>query len=129
MDVQKIKDFWMEEATEALQVAWHLFDKKDYSYALFFGHLAIEKLLKAVYVVRKGEQSPYIHNLRRLAEVADIQATEAQKDYLIRITAFHLESRYPDEKRSFRKKCNENFTRRELKQIDEVFEWLKSMLQ
>ena len=119
----------MEEATEALQVAWHLFDKKDYSYALFFGHLAIEKLLKAVYVVRKGEQSPYIHNLRRLAEVADIQATEAQKDYLIRITAFHLESRYPDEKRSFRKKCNEDFTRRELKQIDEVFEWLKSMLQ
>jgi HEPN domain-containing protein len=98
MNVEKIKDFWMEEATEALQVAWHLFDKKDYSYALFFGHLAIEKLLKAVYVVRKGEQAPYIHNLKRLAETADIQSTEAQKDHLIKITAFHLESRYPDKK-------------------------------
>ncbi|MEA2085314.1 MAG: AAA family ATPase [Thermodesulfobacteriota bacterium] len=26
------------------------FDKKDYSYALFFGHLAVEKLIKALYV-------------------------------------------------------------------------------
>jgi len=44
-------------------------------------------------------------------------------------TAFNLESKYPDEKRSFRKKCTEEFTVSEMKQIEEIFLWLKSMLQ
>jgi HEPN domain-containing protein len=43
-----VRDFWLVEANEALQVADHLVEKGDYSYALFFGHLAIEKLLKAL---------------------------------------------------------------------------------
>lgn len=47
---------------------------------------------------------------------------------LIRITAFNLESRYPDYKREFRKKCTQEFTEKELKKINEVFLWLKSML-
>ncbi|HHT9159869.1 MAG TPA: HEPN domain-containing protein [Candidatus Brocadiaceae bacterium] len=85
-------------------------------------------MLKAVYVVKKGEQAPYIHNLKRLAEMTDVPLTEERRDQLIKLTAFNLESRYPDEKRSFRKKCNEAFTRKELDQIEEIFKWLKLML-
>ncbi len=128
MDTQKVQDFWFVEANEALQVAWHLFEKRDYSYSLFFGHLAIEKLLKALYVARKKKHAPYIHNLKRLAELSDIQLSEEKENNLIRITAFNLESRYPDEKRDFRKKCTEVFTKNELIQIEEVFKWLKSIL-
>lgn len=128
MDPQKVKEFWLEEAEESLSVAWHLFEKTDYSYSLFFGHLAIEKLLKAVFVIKKGEQPPFIHNLFRLAEMTNIPLSETLKDKLIEITAFNLESRYPDERRSFRKKCTEEFTRKVLKEIEEVFKWLKSML-
>jgi hypothetical protein len=54
--------------------------------------------------------------------------TETHKNQLIKITAYHLESRYPDEKRSFRRKCDQDFTRTELAEINEVFQWLKSML-
>jgi HEPN domain-containing protein len=129
MNIQTIRNFWVEEAVEALRVANHLFEKEDYSYALFFGHLAVEKLLKAIYVVNKREQAPYIHNLNRLAVLAGITTTENQSDNLIRITAYNLESRYPDEKRSFRKKCTVDFTRNELALIEEVFRWLQSMLQ
>ena len=50
MDKKEIIEYWDTEAKESLQVAKHLFEKKDYSYALFFGHLAIEKLLKSIYV-------------------------------------------------------------------------------
>ncbi|MDP3112707.1 MAG: HEPN domain-containing protein [Thermodesulfovibrionales bacterium] len=128
MDIQKVKNFWIEEAEESLRVAYHLFEKKDYSYALFFGHLAVEKILKALYVANKKEHPPYIHNLPRLAEMADIKLTEKQKEELIKITTFNLETRYPDENRAFRKKCTEGFTTGELSQTDEVFKWLKSML-
>ena len=128
MDTDKIKEFWIAEAGEALTVANHLFEKEDYSYALFFGHLAVEKILKALYVVKRKDQAPYIHNLYRLAEMIELPLTESRKDQLIKFTAYNLESRYPDEKRSFREKCDQEFTRKELTEINEVFIWLKSML-
>jgi HEPN domain-containing protein len=128
MNIDPIRKFWEEEALEALTVADHLFEKGDYSYALFFGHLAVEKIIKALYVVKKKGQAPYLHNLFRLAELIEIPLTETQKNQLIKITAYHLESRYPDEKRSFRRKCDQDFTRAELAEINEVFQWLKSML-
>jgi len=52
-DIEKVKTYWFAEAQEALQVADHLIEKEDYSYALFFGHLAVEKLLKALFVIRR----------------------------------------------------------------------------
>ncbi len=128
MDVHKIKNYWLEEAIEALQVTRHLYEKKDYSYSLFFAHLAIEKILKAIYIIRKNEHAPYIHNLHRLAELSGIRLNDEQRDALIKITTFNLESRYPDEKRSFRKKCTNEFTKKEIEETEEIFTWLKSIL-
>jgi len=70
--MKKTIDYWLEEAEEALKVADHLFEKKDYSYSLFFGHLAVEKIIKAIYVKKRNEHAPQIHNLVRLAEQAGI---------------------------------------------------------
>lgn len=126
MNWEKVAKFWIEEAEEAIGVADHLFEKGDFSYSLFFGHLAVEKLLKAIYVAKKKEQAPYIHQLKRLAELAGMQLTAEQADELLRISAFNLESRYPDENRTFRKKCNREFTEKELKKIKEICQWLKS---
>ena len=78
--------------------------------------------------MKKGEHAPYIHNLQRLAEMLDIKLTDDQTEKLITITRFNLESRYPDQKRSFRKKCTKEFTENELKKIKDIFKWLKSMI-
>ncbi len=128
MNQEAIIDFWASEAEESLHVAEHLFEKKDYSYALFFGHLAVEKILKAVLVKNTNQHVPRSHNLLRLAKEAHIEITDEQKHALIRITAFNLESRYPDYKKEFRKKCTLQFTAMELRKIKEVFIWLKSNL-
>jgi HEPN domain-containing protein len=126
--VKRAITYWQEEAKEALQVADHLYEKQDYSYALFFGHLAIEKILKALYVARRNEQAPPVHNLVRLAEVTGLAMDSQRKDSLIRITTFNLEARYPDESRNFRKICTEEFTRLELTRIKELFQWLNNMI-
>lgn len=47
-DAESVAAYWLTEAEEALEVAQHLIEKADYSYALFFGHLAVEKMLKAL---------------------------------------------------------------------------------
>jgi HEPN domain-containing protein len=128
MDHKEIIDYWVTEAEESLTVAEHLYEKKDFSYSLFFGHLAVEKMIKAILVKNGNTQVLRTHNLLRLAKAAQIRLNDEQQSSLIRITAFNLETRYPDYKKEFRKKCTQQFTRIELEKIREVAKWLKSKL-
>jgi len=128
MDAEKVKNYWVVESDEALKVAWQIFNAKSYSYALFFGHLAIEKILKAIYVDKTKQQPPFTHNLLKLAEVLDTQLDQRQRDAFIEITAFNIESRYSDEDGSFKKKCTKEFAKGWLNKIEEIHKWLKSML-
>jgi len=128
IDVEKLKLFWLTEAEEAFRFAEHLMEKEDYSYALFFGHLALEKILKSAYVCRLGEHAPPIHNLLRLSRSVGFEPDETKTDALIRITAFNIEARYPDVKRAFRQKCTQDFTNEQMKIIKEIYEWVKSQL-
>ena len=113
---------------EALDVTDHLFEKKDYSYALFFGHLAVEKILKSLYVGNKREHAPPIHNLQRLANLTGISLDEDKTEKLILISSFNIEARYPDVKRSFREKCTKEFALEQICIIKEIYEWLKTKI-
>lgn len=128
LDIENIKSYWISEAEEALMVAKHLFEKKDYSYALFFGHLAVEKILKAVYVQNNKEHAPPIHNLHRLGKLTGIYLDRDKIERLILISSFNIEARYPDIKRSFRQKCTKEFTTGQMEIIEGIFKWLKEMI-
>jgi HEPN domain-containing protein len=128
LDIPNIKSYWIKEADEALTVAEHLFEKGDYSYALFFGHLAVEKILKSLYVDLKKEHAPPIHNLPRIAGLAGLSLDEEKTDALILISSFNIEARYPDLKRSFRKRCTKEYTLEQMGIIKETFQWLKEMI-
>lgn len=78
---------------------------------------------------QKGSMPPQIHNLVRLAQQVGLVLNAEQIELLNRITAFNLEARYPDEKRSFRLKCTEPFTSAQLKEIMEIIRWLKSTMK
>lgn len=127
-DRARVVTYWITEAAEAFEVAEHLVEKGDYSYALFFGHLAVEKTLKAIYAQRHHEHAPLIHNLLRLARLAGLQPNERQMDTLLTTTAFNIEARYPDLKRAFRAKCTPEFTAQQMTRIEEVLQWLKRHL-
>lgn len=129
LDTDKLIDFWASEAQEALKVAEHLVEKEDFSYALFFGHLALEKMLKALCATNLQDHAPPIHNLVRLSKIAGIELDEQTENDLLAITAFNIESRYPDFKYSFRKKCTQEFTITQMETITRYFKWMKSYLK
>lgn len=129
LNVNKLKSFWLAEAEEALQVAEHLVEKRDFSYALFFGHLALEKMIKALCVIKLKDHAPPIHNLIRLSKIAGIELNEQTEGELVTITAFNIESRYPDFKNTFRQKCTEEYTTIQMDIIKRNFKWLKSLLK
>jgi HEPN domain-containing protein len=126
--MEEVSQYWTDEAEDALTVLDHLFEKGDYSYALFFGHLAIEKMLKGLYVTVKREHAPPIHNLARLARLADIKMSKNRKEQLVLITSFNIEARYPDLKRSFRKKCTKEYAAEQIQAIKDAMKWLQETL-
>jgi HEPN domain-containing protein len=88
------------------------------------GHLAIEKLLKAIFVEKFNEVPPYTHRLVSLAEKVELDMSSDRLELLEVITDFHLETRYPDEQFSFFKKCTRKFTEEHLRRIGGLRRWL-----
>lgn len=121
--------YWLESAEDDWKVANHLFEKGDYPYALFFGHLTVEKILKAIFVEKLNENPPYTHQLVQLAEKISMEMNEEQLENLETITDFNLEARYPDERFSFKRKCTGEFTETYLHKIEEIRRWLLQKIQ
>lgn len=127
-DINKTVKYWLEGAVYDLETGKSLIQTKRYPYALFFGHLALEKILKAIVVKNTKEHAPYTHSLPLLAQKTQLTIPH---DYLIKLREFmefHFESRYPDEQITFYKKCTESYTVANMKEIEEVFSWLKKQL-
>ena len=60
-------------------------------WCLFIVHLALEKILKAIFVDRNDNNvPPKVHNLVRLAELSMIELGENQK--LFKVSLFHLQT-------------------------------------
>ena len=86
--------FWKESAEDALNTAQELNKPGNYHHSLFFLHLAIEKILKAVYVKKRGETPPPIHDLVRLVEDAGLPMDEERTKELVEISSFNISARY-----------------------------------
>lgn len=101
---------WLEGYKDALDTAKKLFDSKKFNHSLFFLHLALEKLLKAIYISKKDEAPPYTHDLLVLAEKCTFVISEKEKSQLVEISEFNVSARYEDYKLQMYKKATEEYT-------------------
>lgn len=63
-----------------------------------------------------------------LAEKCNLELTDEQVEKLQIITQFNISARYDDYKESFYQKCTDEYTVMQVKNIEEVYTWLKSLL-
>ena len=129
MGIKEQIQYWVECAERDLPVAEHLFQKGDYAWCLFIGHLVLEKLIKAFYVRDNHDIPPKTHNLVQLVEATSLDLSTEQKEFLFLANKFNLEARYPDQKFSFYKQCDKEYTRDKLRKIKEMYQWLISRIQ
>lgn len=127
-DANKTIQYWSDGAAYDLETGRSLLESKKFPYALFFGHLTIEKILKALVVKATGEHAPYTHSLTMLASKTNIVIPDSIIDQLAEYTEFHIEARYPDEKKDFYKKCTEEFALNKFNGIESVYKWLTQKL-
>lgn len=120
----EIVEFWVKTAAEDFSAMEDLVKTKHNNWALFLGHIVIEKLLKAVYVKVNVSYPPLIHNLLRLAEKSKIELETEMIEILSTITTFNIEARYDSYKKEFDKLCTDEFTSKWFEIIKETREWI-----
>ncbi len=125
-----LMNFWIESSDEDYDTMMYMKAGNKNTWSLFMGQMVIEKLLKALYA-KKNKKAPYApksHDLLHLAEKTELKLTERQEDLLDTVTRFNLNARYDDYKKEFYAKCTDEYTEQQIKNIEEVRIWLKSLL-
>jgi len=99
---------WINGTKRDKKMAEDSFVMKHYDWSLFFWQLVLEKVLKAVLLLREKEII-WTHNLTLLAKRAEITLTEDEMKELNEISTFNIEARYENIKSEFYLKANKKF--------------------
>jgi HEPN domain-containing protein len=127
-DKDKLIKYWTDSSDEDFDTMMTMYESKKFNWALFVGHLMIEKLLKALYVKINDDYPPYTHNLLRLAEKCNLELTDEQRMFLVAVTAFNINARYDDYKMSFQQICTPEFTTTWIENIKINRQWIKKQI-
>ena len=127
-NIDKIVQHWLDSADKNQETMSHLIDSKDYSWALFLGHLVVEKTLKALYVKRLQKHAIFSHDLLRLANKIDLKLSEEYEEWLDEITTFNLNARYDNYKQDFYQLCTKEFADIWLNRVETIRLWLRKQL-
>jgi HEPN domain-containing protein len=116
---------WLERSNYDLETAKAMLDAGRYLYVAYMCQQAIEKLLKAINAQHGKENLP-IHNLNRLAELAELRGELAaeQVDLLAELTAYNIEARYGDYKESLSEVVDFQKAKTLYAQTQDLFQWL-----
>lgn len=119
---------WLEGATESWKTARHLYEGRRYDHSLFFLHLTIEKILKAVYVGLKNDAPPFVHNLSKLAKDCGFDLTETEIKQLDEISKFNISARYEDIQLKLYKRATDQYTRKWFAVAEKLYQKYQSKI-
>jgi HEPN domain-containing protein len=123
-NIDRIVQHWRETSEKDYQTMQNLVKSGDYSWALFLGHLVLEKLLKAHYVKNLQKFPLLSHDLLRLATKAGLEVSDEKADWLDEISTFNINARYDNYKQDFYKLCTKEFAGIWLERIENLRQWL-----
>lgn len=125
---EKLTKGWVNASKEDVKIAQELILAKHFHYGLFFCQLAIEKILKAIFIIKKDTYPPPIHNLVSLAKKIELDLPEVELNDLEEITSFNIEARYDVLKKLLYKKATPEFTQRYLSKTLEFLDKFGKLL-
>jgi HEPN domain-containing protein len=129
-------DYWEDIAEYDLGTAEAMLLSARYLYVVFMCQQAVEKLVKGLFVLHKGEEPPRIHNIWNIFDrIFDIEkfeedekiVTEEYFSFFDELLAYYISERYP----SYKERLSQSITKERawnvLVKTKEVFSWLKSL--
>jgi len=128
IDIEKTMTYWISRSDSDFETMNNLIKSKDYHWALFIGHLVIERLFKAIIIKQTGAHAPLTHDLRRLAKHSGLNIEDEHKMWLDTISTFNINARYDNYKQDFYKKCTFDYSQTWFANIKTLREWIKTKL-
>lgn len=121
---------WIEQSKDDWEAVETLFRGRKYLQSLFFGHLVIEKLCKALWIKYNDSNiPPRTHNLLHILSQIPIEVEEHRSEFLLKLNRFQLEGRYPDHITNIKTISDESFTSGMIEEIKELKLWLLEVMQ
>lgn len=128
MTQQEATKRWQESAEDDFDTAEALFAAGKFSHCLFFCHLAVEKMLKAVYTKKFDDVPPIMHHLGKLWRKVEVPIGPATDESLSEMTTFNIEARYDIFKQQLYKKATKEYAEKFFKLTKEIMLWLTQYL-
>ena len=121
MDKREHITYWKDASAKDWNAVSSLFTSGNYVHALFFAHLTIEKLSKAVWVKDNEENiPPRVHNILKVLQQTNMNLSPEQSEFIVRLNSFQLEGRYPDYTGKIFKLCTKEYTAEILKSVNDL---------
>ena len=124
-------NYWIEIAEYDLNTAKAMMKTKRFLYVGFMCHQTIEKILKAMHVVKFPTETPlYTHDLLKLAKITNLfeKMSQEQKETIRALQPLNLESRYPSYKDDIFSSLSKERCAFILNQTEGLFQWVKEQL-
>ena len=103
---------WLRTSIDDEATMHALFDTGRYTHCLFFGHLYLEKICKAVWIkANVGNTPPFIHNLVKLLDKIDTGLSAEDMKFLDNLNKYQLSGRYPEYTYSLQSQTTKQYTR------------------
>jgi len=125
VEMDKIIEHWVERSQYDLDTAKIMLDTGRYLYVAYMCQQTVEKILKAL-IAQQGKENFPIHNLNRLAEIADIsnELTPEQFNFIAELTPYHIEARYGDYKDRLSEIINKKKAEQVYTKTREIHKWI-----
>ena len=127
-DVEKVYQYWLSSSDKDYEVLLNLYQSRHYNWALFLGHIVLEKLLKAYFVKKAGIHAPYSHDLRLLAKKCEVELPDDMALQLDVVTSFNINARYDTFTDDFQKRCTPGFSDEWFNNIKILRQWIRERL-
>ncbi len=127
--MRKEVENWYKSAKYDLEVAEEVFHTGRYIYVVFFCHLAVEKMLKAVVEKVTGKTPPRTHNLVILLKQAALQPPRDMLKFMGELSETSVATRYPLDFESTAESYTQSAAESCLKQAKEALKWIEAFLK
>lgn len=122
--VDKVRE-WLKQADYDIETAEFMFNGGRYFYAVFMCHLSIEKALKGLYVKKKLQTPPKIHNLVYFLDKMELEFPEHIGRFIVKLSEASVVTRYPEDLEKITKDYTASVVQGILSNTKEVLKWIK----
>lgn len=128
MAIDKVA-YWTELADYDLETAEVMYNGGRWLYVGFMCHQVIEKAIKAHWSAVKPDETPFIHNLVKLAQSCGLaqKMTQEQLRFIAALMPMNIEARYPSYKEELSRTLTQEYCRQLIDNTKTMKLWIESM--